>query len=101
MLDSHCHLNDEKLFPDRAQFVSDAEKAGVNLFLCVGWDVESSKKAVQITHELPNLYSAVGLHPENLDGVTADDLASIIELAKHSKSLAIGETALLYHWIKN
>jgi TatD DNase family protein len=101
MLDSHCHLNDEKLFPDRAQFVSDAEKAGVNLFLCVGWDVESSKKAVQITHELPNVYSAVGLHPENLDGVTADDLASIKELAKDSKVLAIGEIGLDYHWFKN
>ena len=51
MLDSHCHLNDEKLFSQRANVIQDAISRGVNLFLVAGWDIESSKKALQIAHD--------------------------------------------------
>lgn len=101
MLDSHCHLNDEKLFPRRAEVIEEAKKRGVNLFLCVGWDVESSRLAVQIAHEFPEVYAAVGLHPENLDGVDEGSLMEIKELAKDPKVLAIGEIGLDYHWFKD
>lgn len=101
MIDSHCHLNDEKLFPDRKQYIEKAEKVGVNILLIVGWDVESSKKALQITHEYPNVFAAVGIHPENIEGVTDSDLALIKELSKDPKALAIGEVGLDFHWIKD
>lgn len=101
MLDSHCHLNDEKLYPDRGKFIDNAKAAGVTLFLCVGWDVESSKKSLQITREFPGVYSAVGLHPENLDGVSDADLEEIRKMAKDPRVLAIGEIGLDYHWFKD
>jgi len=101
MLDSHCHLNDKQLFPDRKSYIEKAQKAGVNVLLVIGWDVESSKKALQITHEYPNVFAAVGVHPENLDGVTDSDLSSIKELANDPKTLAIGEIGLDYHWVKD
>jgi len=101
MLDSHCHLNDEQLFPDRKRYIEKAQEVGVNVLLIIGWDVESSKKAVQITHEYPNVFAAVGVHPENIDDVTDSDLAVIKELAKDPKVLAIGEIGLDYHWVKD
>jgi hydrolase, TatD family len=100
MLDSHCHLNDEKLFSQRANVIQDAISRGVNLFLVAGWDIESSKKALQIAHEFPHVYVAVGLHPENLDGVNDDTLLALEELAKDPKVVAIGEIGLDYHWYK-
>ena len=100
MIDSHCHLNDDKIFPDRATVISEAKAAGVTLFLCVGWDVESSKKALQIAHEFPEVYAAVGIHPENLEGVNDDSLKQIENLAHDPKVLAIGEIGLDYHWFK-
>lgn len=101
MLDSHCHLNDEQLFPDRKRHIEKAKKMGVNVLLIIGWDVESSKKAVQITHEYPNVFAAVGVHPESIDDVTDSDLVAIKELAQDPKVLAIGEIGLDYHWVKD
>jgi TatD DNase family protein len=101
MLDSHCHLNDAMLYPKREKIIKEAEDIGVSLFLCVGWDVDSSKQAVRIAHEFPNVYAAVGLHPENLEGVNNDSLSEIRALAKDPKVLAIGEIGLDYHWVND
>ena len=70
MLDSHCHLNDEKLFPNRKEIMERAILAGVNEFLVIGWDIPSSKLAIQIAHEFPNVYAAIGIHPENLEDIS-------------------------------
>ena len=97
-LDSHCHLNDDVLYPIRDELISRAREAGVGYLLVIGWDVESSKKAVEIAHEYENVYAAVGIHPENLDGINEDSLKQIEELAHGDKVVAIGEIGLDYHW---
>ncbi|MBP5216468.1 MAG: TatD family hydrolase [Bacilli bacterium] len=97
-LDSHCHINDDVLYPIRDELISRAREAGVGYLLVIGWDVESSKKAVEIAHEYENVYAAVGIHPENLDGINEDSLKQIEELAHDDKVVAIGEIGLDYHW---
>jgi TatD DNase family protein len=99
--DSHCHLNDPKLYPNRAEIIRRAMDNGVAYFLCVGWDVESSKLAISIAHEFPSVYAAVGLHPENLEGVDAYSLEEIKKMAKDHKVVSIGEIGLDYHWFKD
>ena len=97
-LDSHCHINDDALYPIRDELISRAREAGVGYLLVIGWDVESSKKAVEIAHEYEDIYAAVGIHPENLDGINEDSLKQIDELAHDDKVVAIGEIGLDYHW---
>ena len=97
-LDSHCHINDDALYPIRDELISRAREAGVGYLLVIGWDVESSKKAVEIAHEYEDIYAAVGIHPENLDGINEDSLKQIDELAYDDKVVAIGEIGLDYHW---
>ena len=97
-LDSHCHINDDALYPIRDELISRAREAGVGHLLVIGWDVESSKKAVEIAHEYEDIYAAVGIHPENLDGINEDSLKQIEELAHDDKVVAIGEIGLDYHW---
>lgn len=102
MFDSHCHINDDALFENRKEILLEAKNEfGVNGFLCVGWDIESSKKALQIANEFPFVYAAVGIHPENLEGVSLADLDAIEGLAKDPKVKAIGEIGLDYHWEKD
>ena len=101
MIDSHCHLNDEKLYDRRAAVIETATKAGVSLFLCVGWDLESSEKAIAIANEFPNVYAAIGFQPENLKTISDYALAKLAVMAKDKKVIAIGEIGLDYHWFKN
>lgn len=100
-LDSHCHINDDDLYPIRNEVISRAREAGVGHILVIGWDVESSKKAISIAHEFEDVYAAVGIHPENLEGINEQSLLEIEELAKDEKVVAIGEIGLDYHWFKD
>ncbi len=99
-IDTHCHINDDSLFPHRKEIIEEAMKEGVNLFIVPGWNLESSRKAVMITHEFPNVYAAVGIHPENIEEEKESSLLEIKELAKDKKVVAIGEIGLDYHWNK-
>lgn len=101
MFDSHCHINDDILFNRRKEVIENASLRGVKGFLCVGWDIESSKKSLQIASEFENVYAAVGIHPENIDGYEIDALKEIESLAKNTKVVAIGEIGLDYHWRKD
>ncbi len=100
MLDSHCHLNDEHIYSDRKEIIERALAIGVDTFLVVGWDLPSSKLAISIAKEFPNVYASVGIHPENLDGISDEILKEIEELAQEKKVVAIGEIGLDYHWYK-
>lgn len=100
MIDSHFHLNDDILYKDRKNVIQRAKDAGVNSFLVVGWDLPSSIKAVEIAHEFENIYAAIGIHPENLEGVNDATLNELETLSKDTKVKAIGEIGLDYHWFK-
>jgi len=99
-LDSHCHLNDPKLFPRVEEIIHSARDVDVKLFLVVGWDLASSKKAIEIAEKYPNVYAAVGIHPENIAEAGENDIKNLLKLAKHPKVKAIGEIGLDYHWFK-
>ncbi len=99
-IDSHCHINDDALFPRRKEIIEEARQNGVSLFIVPGWDMESSEKAITIAHEFEGVYAAIGFHPENLGMVSDDALKRIELMAKDKKVVAIGEIGLDYHWFK-
>lgn len=101
LFDTHCHLNDKALIDSVDDVIQDAKNAGVGYFLVPGWDLESSKIAVKLANSYDFIYAAVGLHPENIDGVTDDELDEILNLSKNKKVVAIGEIGLDYHWEKD
>lgn len=99
-IDSHCHINDDALFPKRKEIIEEARQRGVSIFIVPGWDMESSEKAIAIAHEFEGVYAAVGFHPENLENISDEALSRIEAMAKDEKVVAIGEIGLDYHWFK-
>lgn len=100
MIDTHCHLNDEQLLANVEQPISDAAENGVNKIIVIGWDLESSRTAVELAHKYRSVYAAVGFHPENLENISDEALIEIEKLAHEDKVVAIGEIGLDYHWFK-
>ena len=100
MIDSHCHINDELYKNKPAEYVKEAEKAGVFQFLVVGFDEKSSELALDIANKNKPCYAAVGIHPSDTKNAKQDDLEKIKELAKSEKAIAIGEIGLDYYWDK-
>ncbi len=101
LIDSHCHLNDDALYGQRAKVIKEANDCGVKTILVVGWDIPSSAQALAIAHEFDGVFAAVGIHPENVGGLKIGEaLLALKKMATDHKTIAIGEIGLDYHWTK-
>jgi TatD DNase family protein len=95
VIDSHTHLHlcEE---PD-AELVERAVAAGVGKMLTVGTDGASCRAALAAAEAFPQVYAAVGRHPNQARGFDDADLAELQALAAHPRCVAIGETGLDYY----
>ena len=96
--DTHAHYDDAAFDPDRDALLSSLPEAGVTLVVDPGCDVLSSEKAVALADRYPHVYAAVGIHPEELQGMREGDLKRIEALCAHLKCVAVGEIGLDYYW---
>lgn len=101
MIDTHCHINDEAYLAHPDEYISEAQNAGVSIFLNVGFDLKSSRIAVEIAQNHENVYAAVGIHPSDVKKAGEHDFEEIEKLAKNKKVIAIGEIGLDYYWDKD
>ena len=99
--DTHAHYYDRAFDADRDDVLAALPAAGVDLALCPGCDLESSRRSVALAEQYPHLYAAVGFHPENLEGARLSDLAEIEAMAAHPRVKAVGEVGLDYYWEKD
>ena len=95
MIDSHTHL--DLCEPPDADLVAAAEAAGVSRILTVGIDGASCRAALAAAEDFPQVYAAVGRHPNSSRGFDDADLAELRALAAHERCVAIGETGLDFY----
>lgn len=100
LVDTHCHIHSQwyKLDPDAV--LKHATGEGVTKIICVGTDVEDSRRAVAFAADRANCWASVGVHPHDsrkeLDRVT--ELDEILEKAPSGKVVAIGEIGLDFYY---
>jgi TatD DNase family protein len=95
MIDSHTHL--DVCDPPDAELVADAVEAGVSRIVTVGTDGASCRAALAAAEDFPQVYAAIGRHPNSATGFDDADLAELEALAGHERCVAIGETGLDYY----
>jgi len=95
MIDSHTHL--DLCEPPNAELVAAAGEAGVKRMLTVGIDGASCRAALAAAEDFPQVYAAVGRHPNSARGFDEADLAELRALASHERCRAIGETGLDFY----
>jgi TatD DNase family protein len=97
LVDTHAHLMDAVFDADRDQVLKRARDAGVARLLVVGYDLASSRAAVELARRIPWARAAVGIHPNSAAEATQADFAAIDQLARAPEVVAIGETGLDYY----
>jgi TatD DNase family protein len=95
MIDSHTHLYLCEQ-PD-AELVAAAAAAGVVRMLTIGTEGVSCRAALATAEAFPQVFAAVGRHPNEAHGFDDADLAELRALAEHERCMAIGETGLDYY----
>ena len=95
MIDSHTHL--DLCEPPDAELVAAATAVGVRRILTVGIDGASCRAALAAAEAFPQVYAAVGRHPNAAKGFDDADLAELRALAAHERCAAIGETGLDFY----
>ena len=101
LFDTHCHLDDPRLFEELDAVLDRASEAGVRRITAIGCasDTASLMSAVEIARQHPDRISAtVGVHPhdaKHLDDALCD---AVREAGADPSVVAIGETGLDFHY---
>lgn len=97
LIDTHCHLNLDLFSNDLAHVISRAKNAGITKIIIPGIDLETSKRAIQISEDYQEVYAAVGFHPNESAVLCQDDFAELNSLLNHPKVIALGEIGLDFY----
>jgi len=97
--DSHCHLDRLDLSVHNNSFsrmVNDRFTGTVEQMLCVAIDLEAYPAMMELVEGFDNIYTSVGVHPNEQDGhdPSVEELISLFN--QHPSNVAIGETGLDY-----
>ncbi len=124
LVDTHCHLNHRDFDEDREAVLQRAIDADVRRLLVIGYDLASSRRAVEMAKPIPTpnpslkgresanpapssegesphpLFAVIGIHPESADEWTPNAQAELSALLQSApeRVVAYGEIGLDYHW---
>ena len=96
LVDSHCHLDFPELAGNLPAVLATMRDNDVGAALCVSVTIEDFPKVLALAEHNDMLYASVGVHPDYPD-LREPSVAELVELARHPKVVAIGETGLDYY----
>jgi TatD DNase family protein len=100
LVDSHCHLDDEKFAADLDAVIARALAAGVERMMAIGTGdgPPNLEVAIRLAEAHDCFYATVGVHPHDAAKATPDTFTRLRALLSHPKVRAIGEIGLDYHY---
>lgn len=97
--DTHCHIYKE-YYDEIDEVVNNANKDGIIRMINNGCDTKTNIEVLKTTEIYPNVYGAIGIHPEFVDNFKPEDIDFVRDNLGKNKIIAIGEIGLDYHYTK-
>ena len=98
LTDTHCHLNLPEFNTDLNQVIRSAKENGVEKILVPGIDLQTSRRAVEISKQHPGLvFAAVGIHPNYSTENDESFLEKFELLLTDPAVVAVGEIGLDFY----
>jgi TatD DNase family protein len=98
LTDTHAHLDDDKFDADRDQVIERAKAAGVTTIVAIGTTAANSAAVIELANRHDGVFASVGIHPNYAAQAQPDDWDRVVELARHDRVVALGETGLDRYW---
>ena len=96
-IDTHCHLTHDN-YENVENIIL---KLSPNIIIVNGIDKKTSMDAIELAKKYKNVYAAIGIHPEEVDHFSNEDIEYIENNIKLPEVVAIGEIGLDYYWRKD
>ncbi|MDD4239104.1 MAG: TatD family hydrolase [Desulfotomaculaceae bacterium] len=97
LYDTHAHIAEEEYELDLEKVLERARGAGVAYINNVGYNLESSNRAITLAENNSMVYASVGFHPHNATEAGPGYLDELKSLAAHPRVVALGEIGLDYY----
>ncbi|MBI5395210.1 MAG: TatD family hydrolase [Verrucomicrobia bacterium] len=99
LVDTHAHLTDPRFRDDLDAVLERAAVAGVGAVISLATTLEDCEATLKLAERFPQVYAAVGVHPNHAAEAPADVTGALAEFARHPKVVAIGEAGMDYHYL--
>ncbi len=97
LVDSHCHIDFPELHDALPQLLERMAAADVAWALIAGVTLERFPVVLDIARRHPNIFAAVGVHPDTEGDAEEPTVERLLRLADDPRVIAIGETGLDYY----
>ena len=94
LIDSHCHLEYERLVEDQPAVLQRARDAGVTGMLNISTRRSEWDRVIATAKREPDVWASVGIHPHEADAHADLGREALFDAARHPKVIGIGETGL-------
>ncbi len=98
VFDTHCHLDDERFHEDREEAYRRMLERDVKHCVCVGSDMASSQRCLDIAATHEGVFAACGVHPHEAAKAEEGYLDTLAQMLKSEKCVALGEIGLDYYY---
>ena len=100
LIDTHLHLYKE-YYKDIDKVIKEAKENKVYYLINNGCEKNSNKEVIESIVKYRNVYGAIGIHPEEVENYSLEDIEYIKNNINNAKIVAIGEIGLDYHYSKD
>ncbi len=100
LTDTHCHVL-PSVYYNIDDLINNLEKNHIKRIITNGYDLKTNKEVIELVNKYPNVYGALGLHPDNLDMSKDIIIRYIKDNINNKKIIAIGEIGLDYYHNKD
>jgi TatD DNase family protein len=93
LFDTHCHIDFPHFDEDRDDVFTRMADEGVSRIVAVAVEIEQTPRLIKLVESRDNVWFSVGVHP-NHEVDNEPTVEALVELSKHEKCVAIGETGM-------
>ena len=98
MIDSHCHLDHEKIYNDLQNIILRSKNIGIKKILTISTNLESFNKISKIIHIDPIIYGTFGIHPHETKKEQLNKNEIIEKARLNKKIIGVGESGLDFYY---
>lgn len=100
IFETHAHYDDDAFDSDRHEILSTLNDYNIEAVVNICASVRSLDATKELMEKYPNVYGAIGIHPDEVGDITDEVWAKMERLCGLEKTVAVGEIGLDYYWDK-